>query len=240
MSLIDKVAIPRRVMTLFFLIDTSGSMEGSKIGTVNSAIEEVIPMLRELSEENADALIKIAVLEFSDGARWLTPNGPVEPDLFHWNHVYANGLTDLGAACAELAGKLSTKAFMKEASGSYAPVFILLSDGAPTDEWESRLALLKQNNWFRAGVKAAVAIGEDADYDVLAEFTGSHEAVLMVHSAVALKKVIKFVSVRASQVASKSANVGAFVGDEQKQIDLNEALQEFRVEVAQPNDGEEW
>jgi hypothetical protein len=30
------------------------------------------------------------------------------------------------------------------------------------------------------------------------------------------------------------------VSDEQKQIELNEALQEFNVEIAQPNDGEEW
>ena len=36
MSLLDEqVSVPRRTMTLFFLIDTSGSMEGSKIGAVN-------------------------------------------------------------------------------------------------------------------------------------------------------------------------------------------------------------
>ncbi|MDR2366287.1 MAG: VWA domain-containing protein [Zoogloeaceae bacterium] len=240
MSLLDKVEIPRRTMTLFFLIDASGSMDGSKIGAVNAAIEEVIPMLRELSEENADAQIKIAALAFSDGARWLTPSGPVEPAQFHWNPVYANGLTDLGAACAELNAKLSTKAFMKEASGSYAPAIFLLSDGAPTDDWELALGALRQNNWFRAGVKAACAIGEDADFDVLAEFTGAHEAVLMTHNAAALKKMIKFVSVRASQVASKSSNASAAGGDEQKQIELNEALQEFSVEIAQDDAQEEW
>ncbi|MDR2638716.1 MAG: VWA domain-containing protein [Helicobacteraceae bacterium] len=240
MSLLDKVEIPRRTMTLFFLIDSSGSMDGSKIGAVNSAIEEVIPMLRELSEENADALIKIAALQFSDGARWLTPSGPVEPSQFHWQSVYANGLTDLGAACAELNAKLSTKAFMAEASGSYAPAIFLLSDGAPTDDWERHLNALKNNNWFKAGVKAALAIGEGADFDVLAEFTGSHESVLMTHNAAALKKMIKFVSVRASQVASKSTNAGAIAGDEAKQIELNEALQDFSVEVAQSDSGDEW
>jgi uncharacterized protein YegL len=227
-------------MTLFFLVDSSGSMDGSKIGALNGAMEEVIPMLRELSEENADALIKIAALQFSDGARWLTPSGPVEPAQFRWQTIYANGLTDFGAACAELNSKLSTKAFMAEASGSYAPALFLLSDGAPTDDWERNLNALKQNNWFKAGIKTAVAIGDDADTDVLAEFTGSHSAVLGVHNAAALKKTIKFVSVRASQVASKSSNAGASASDEAKQIELNEALQEFSVEIAQSNDGEEW
>jgi uncharacterized protein YegL len=239
MSLVDNIAIPRRVMTLFLIIDTSYSMEGSKIGSVNSAIEEVIPMLREVSEENADALIKIAVLEFSSGVKWLTPNGPVELDQFHWDHVYASGLTDFGAACVEIAGKLSTKAFMKEASGSYVPVFLLLSDGGPTDEWESRLSQLKSNNWFKVGIKLAVAIGDDADYDVLAEFTGSHEAVLMVHNAVALKKSIKFLVVSSTEVASKTTNVGPG-GDEQKQIDVNKAVQEANAEIAQSDDGKEW
>jgi uncharacterized protein YegL len=241
MSLLDKVEIPRRTMTLFFLIDSSGSMDGQKIGTVNAAIEEVIPTLRELSEENADALIKIAALQFADGAKWLTPSGPIEPEHFRWQTIYASGLTDLGAACAELNAKLSTKAFMAEASGSFAPAIFLLSDGAPTDDWERGLNALKQNNWFKAGIKAAVAIGEDADFDVLAEFTGSHESVLMVHNAAALKKMIKFVSVRASQVASKSSNTNAFAnGDAAKQIELNEALQEFQVEIAQDDGGGEW
>lgn len=42
-------------MPIFFLIDTSGSMEGKKIGAVNSAIEELIPDLRHLSESQADS-----------------------------------------------------------------------------------------------------------------------------------------------------------------------------------------
>ena len=47
------VEVARRTMTLFFLVDTSGSMDGSKIGTLNSAVEEVIPEIRKLSGENA-------------------------------------------------------------------------------------------------------------------------------------------------------------------------------------------
>ena len=107
MALTDKVEIPRRTMVLFFVIDTSGSMDGSKIGAVNTAIEEVIPAIREVSDENADAQIKIAALEFSSGARWITSNGPVEADQFRWNYLNAEGVTDFGAACKALNDKLS-------------------------------------------------------------------------------------------------------------------------------------
>ena len=37
------VEVSRRTMTLFFIVDASGSMDGAKMGTLNSAIEEVIP-----------------------------------------------------------------------------------------------------------------------------------------------------------------------------------------------------
>ena len=73
----DTVGVPRRTMVLFFLVDVSGSMTGSKIGTVNSAIEEVVPEIRSISAENADARIQVATLAFSTGARW-RENAPVD------------------------------------------------------------------------------------------------------------------------------------------------------------------
>jgi uncharacterized protein YegL len=36
-------AMPRRTVVIFFLIDTSGSMYGNKIGSVNSSMEEILP-----------------------------------------------------------------------------------------------------------------------------------------------------------------------------------------------------
>ena len=240
MALTDKIEIPRRTMVLFFLIDTSGSMEGSKIGAVNTAIEEVIPAIREVSNENADAEIKIAALEFSSGARWITEQGPIEAEHFRWNYLEAAGVTDFGDACRSLNEKLSTKAFMKEATGSFAPAIFLLSDGEPTDVWEGALNELKQNNWFKTSVKVAVAIGEDANKDMLKEFTGTMEAVLETHNAATLKKMIKFVSVRASQIASKSSNAtGQDLGDEQKQHELNANIQELQDEIAASPDNDQ-
>ena len=42
MGLYDEVVeVPRRTMVLFFVVDTSGSMSGSKIGTVNTTISSI-------------------------------------------------------------------------------------------------------------------------------------------------------------------------------------------------------
>lgn len=80
MSLLDNVApAPRKVMTLFYVVDTSGSMCGSKIGSVNSAMEEAITSdLPEISAANDDAEIKVAIMQFSSGCSWITPqSGPI-------------------------------------------------------------------------------------------------------------------------------------------------------------------
>ena len=234
------VEVARRTMTLFFVVDASGSMDGSKMGTLNAAVEEVIPEIRKISGENADAAIKIAVLEFSSGARWITP-APMDAEDFTWSFLDADGLTDLGEACKALNEKLSRKAFMSDVAGSFAPAIFLLSDGEPTDDYKPELEKLKQNNWFRKAIKVAVAIGDDANRDVLGEFTGNKEAVLTVHTPEALAKMIRFVSVTASQIGSKSTGVGKGGVDEaaNKQDEMVQKL--GAVQATDIDDGDlEW
>lgn len=202
----ESVEVPRRTMILFFLVDTSGSMTGAKIGTVNAAIENVVPELKSLSEGNADSQVKIAVLEFSTGVQWMYSD-PVEAENFRWNYLDAGGLTSFGEACAELNSKLSRKAFMSDASGSFAPAIFLMSDGEPTDNYQDALARLKQNNWFKKAIKVALAIGDEANKLVLEEFTGNREAVLTAHDPNTLMSMIEFVAVRSSEIGSRSANV---------------------------------
>ena len=223
----DVVSVPLRTMTLFFVIDTSGSMEGNKIGAVNDAVVNVLPMLDEISQTNPDAEIKVAALEFSSGTKWLY----TEPKLaseFVWQDVRAGGLTSLGGACIELNNKLSRSGYMQAASGSFAPAIILLSDGGPTDDFQSGLAKLKTNNWFKAAIKVAIAIGDDADKDVLKDFTGSSEAVFTVHNIEALKQIIRVVAVTSSQIGSKSSTAGDVTKQEQVIKDVTDAVQDIQ------------
>ncbi len=225
-SILDEtVEVPRRTMTLFFLVDTSGSMEGKKIGAVNESVQNVLPMIEEISETNPDAAINVAALQFSTGTSWVYDE-PKPAQDFVWQDVSADGLTCLGEACEELNSKLSRSGFMKAASGSYAPAIILLSDGEPTDDFDSGLAELKANNWFKSAIKIAIAIGDDADNEKLAQFTGTSEAVFTVHNIDALKKMIRIVVVTSSQVGSKSSAAG----DTTKQKQVIEQVQDAQKE----------
>ena len=240
-GILDKVEMTRRMCPVIFLVDTSGSMAGAPIGAVNSAIEGVLPELCAMNDENADAEIKTAIMSFSGGADWVTGDKLVSPQNVAWNGMDAMGPTEMGAAFRELDKKLSIETgFMRRASGSVAPVLFLLSDGAPTDDYQSALAKLKENNWYKVAVRVAIGYGE-ADDNILAEFTGNRETVLHTNSPEDLKKMIRFVSITSSMVASRKAAVNA---DENAPDDntaaLAEELEAQGGEMTAASADEEW
>lgn len=234
------IGIVKRQMVLFFVIDTSGSMQGSKIGAVNTAIREVLPELKDAGGSDID--LKVACLTFSSGCQWMYPT-PIASESFQWNQVEADGVTDLGEACRELSEKLSKNEFLKAPSGSVAPAIFLMSDGEPTDDFESGLAQLKQNNWFKYAIKVAVAIGDDANKDVLAKFTGNIESVVTVHTPEALKKWIRKVSITSSQIGSKSqpVNNGQIQSKQDAMIDEIKDIQQSDPDLdSTSTSGDDW
>lgn len=216
----DAQSIPKRIMPVFFLVDTSGSMDGKNIGAVNSAIEEIIPDLRHLSESQADSEIRLAVMQFSSGCEWVTPSLMPLDSFDDWVPLQAGGLTELGQALEELNNKLSKNGFLERSSASsgyYAPVIILLTDGEPTDDYVNPLKKIQENKWYQSALKVAIAVG-DANKEVLKRVVRNVELVINVDDISQLKKVIRFIAVTSSQIASTSAAVS----DETKPSDVKD------------------
>lgn len=211
MGMLDKIEIPRKMCAVIFLLDTSGSMTGAAIGSVNSAMENVLPELVTMNENNPDNEIRVAVMKFDFDAEWVFGGDELllpEDVKNSWNDLDANGYTSMGAAFEALNEKLSVShGFMKRASGSVAPVLFLLSDGAPTDDYQSGLQKLKANNWYKIAVRVAVGYSEQCNDDVLREFTGNPETVLHTDDPNELKKLIKFIAVTSSRVASQGSGL---------------------------------
>ena len=110
----------------------------------------------------------------------------------------------MGAAFKELNHKLSRKEFMNKPSLSSAPVIFLMSDGVPSDDWQEGLNLLKQNSWYKYGLKIAVGIGSNPNMDVLREFTGREELAIRAHGAKELRELIEFLVITSSKIGSQS------------------------------------
>ncbi len=198
---LDAEPIARKRLVLFYLVDTSGSMAGEKIGIVNQVMEEVIPELRNIG--GADSDIHLAVISFGEGCRWMHSE-PVSVETFRWERLSAEGMTPMGAAFRELNSRMSRSAFLSAPHLSFAPVVFMLTDGYPTDDYLSGLEALKGNRWFRSSLKIALGIGESFDSEVLESFTGNPELVLKAASGKRLAELIRFATVTSSAVGSRS------------------------------------
>ena len=198
--------IPRKEMHIFYVLDTSGSMnDDSKIQKLNECMKECTEALKDLAKSNADAILKIAVLEFNSNPRWITSNGAETLEDFMWSDLKAGGTTDIGAALKELNSKLSRNGFLNSMTGALMPVIIFMTDGHATDDYLKSLVDIRTNKWFSRATKIGFAIGEDADIKMMSSVVGNSEAVIKTNDMDVFQKLMRFVSVTSSMVASQSA-----------------------------------
>lgn len=194
-------SVSKKSLVIFFLIDTSGSMKGKKIGELNTVMEELIPEIRRVGEADTD--VKVAVLTFGTQVRWMYSQ-PISIEDFEWARLRADGVTSMGEAFKELSARMSRNSFLNSPSLSFAPVIFLMTDGYPSDDYKTTLKELQANSWFKFGLKAALGIGSEANDDMLAEFTGSPDNVVHAYSGGQLAQMIKVIAVTSAQIGSKS------------------------------------
>lgn len=195
-------AMPKRVLNIFYVLDTSGSMKGDAIDTLNSAMSETIDELSKQVATNADAQLKISVLEFNSGCDWLQPNGPEDVEDFSWRDLEAKGITDIGHALEELNDKLSKNEYLSSLTGSFLPIIIFMTDGGATDNYKKYLDYIRKNKWFARATKIGFALGDAPDKKMIAEIVGNCEAVVSTSNLLIFSKLIKFVSIRSSMLCS--------------------------------------
>jgi uncharacterized protein YegL len=189
----------------FWLADCSGSMlRDGRIQALNNAAAEALPHMRRVAKDNPNVEVIVRVLRFSTSAQWVG-EGPAALDRFVWPALQAGGVTDLGAAIRLLTEELHSPPMPKRA---LSPVVVLLSDGRPTDDYELALRDLLRLPWGQHAVRLAVAIGRDADREVLRQFISDPAMPpLEANSPEALARQMRWVSTVALDAAS-SPRVG--------------------------------
>ena len=192
-----------RPLHFIWIADSSGSMEqDGKIQALNTAIREAIPHMRKVAEDNPNAQVLVRAVKFSNGAQWhITQPTPVAD--FAWADLAAEGETDMGKALQLVAEQLKMPPMSERA---LPPVLVLVSDGQPTDDFESGLRALLDQPWGKKAVRIAISIGRDADPEVLQRFIGNTELKpLAANSPEALVRHIKWASTAVLKSASSPA-----------------------------------
>jgi uncharacterized protein YegL len=209
MSALPGGPIASRPLHFIWILDCSGSMAGEKIQQLNFAIREALPAMQDTALENPNAQILVRAVTFSDGARWHigTPTGVAD---FRWTDVTPGGVTDMGAALALVAEQLRIPPMSDRA---LPPVLVLISDGGATDDFSAGLKALMAEPWGKKAVRLAIAIGRDADHDVLTRFIGTGELKpLQASNAQDLVGFIKWASTAVLKAASSPASTVTVAG----------------------------
>ncbi len=194
-----------RPLHFIWICDCSGSMAvDGKVQSLNYAIQNAIPDMQKIADENPNADVLVRAIKFSNGAQW-TISQPVKAADFKWQDLTADGVTDMGKALSMVAEQLKLLS-----DRGLPPVLVLISDGQPTDNFDAGLKDLMSLQWGKKAVRISIAIGEDADTDVLQKFIGNSEIKpLQANNSETLVKYIKWVSTAVLQSASSPASQSA-------------------------------
>ena len=152
--------------------------------------------------DTGEVEINLAVISFGGD---VTYDIPLQPVLELSNiQLQANGGTPMGAALSMAKDLLEDKEIIP--SKGYRPAIVLVSDGAPTDAWESPMENFVKNGRSSKCQRFAMAIGTSQDDPVLNKFMeGMEMPVYLATDATKIREFFKFVTMSVSQ-RSKSQN----------------------------------
>lgn len=189
-----------RPLHFIWLADCSGSMGADgKIQALNNAIREVIPHMQKAADDNPNAEVLVRAIKFSNGAQWHIEK-PTKIEDFKWLDLQAAGVTDLGKALKMVAKELRIPPMTERA---LPPVIVLISDGQPTDDFDEGLKEFMDTNWGKKAARISIAMGADADIEVLQKFIGHNELQpLQANNPETLVNYIRWVSTAVLQSAS--------------------------------------
>lgn len=155
-----------RRLPVYLLLDTSGSMSGEPIEAVKNGVQVMISSLRQNPQAIETAFI--SVITFDSAAQQIIPLTDLAS--FQMVDIRATGVTALGDALKLVANKIDTEVAKTttEQKGDWKPLVFIMTDGIPTDDWQSGLTEFKKR---KTAFTVACAAGSGADTGILKQIT---------------------------------------------------------------------
>jgi len=149
------------------LLDTSASMAGAPISELNAGL---VTFKDELAADSlAMKQVEVAVITF--GPVKVESSFHTVPNFFP-PHLQASGDTPMGTAIKQGLDMIKQRKEEYRANGIdyYRPWVFLFTDGAPTDEWQSAVAMIQEGEASKSFAFFAVGV-QDANMNFLKQIS---------------------------------------------------------------------
>ena len=191
-----------RRLPVYLLLDTSGSMTGEPIEAVKNGVQMMLHSLRQNPQALETAYV--SVITFDSEAKQIVPLTDLAS--FQMVDIKASSTTSLGAALSLLADKMESEITKTttDTKGDWKPLTFIMTDGVPTDDWQSGFNKLKVVN---KGLIVACAAGNGADDTILKQVAG---AVVRLDNAdsSSIEKFFQWVTASISTTSTKVEETG--------------------------------
>lgn len=165
----DLIDNPSPRCPCLLVVDTSGSMSGEPIRQLNQGVQEFISALQ--ADEVAACSVEVAILAAGGNVEEILPF-TTALDLDYVSTFTAQGLTPLGTAVEKGLSMLEERKaeYQRNGIAYYQPWLVMISDGAPTDNWTNAASHARSLSDNRKLVSLVVGVN-DADMDTLGQFS---------------------------------------------------------------------
>lgn len=196
----DEVSAGMRRLPVYMVLDCSGSMSGEPIEAVRMGLRALVSDLQ--GDPQAIETAWLSVISFDSRAKQVVPL--TEIVSFQEPNLDAGGATAMGDALKTLLQCVDREVRKTTADqkGDYKPLVFIMTDGMPTDRWESAADEVKRR---RLGNIIGCAAGPSADDAVLKRITETVVRLQDVSSGT-LGAFMKWVS---ASIALTSASISA-------------------------------